>query len=67
MAAYRNIPLQSELSFYLEYYYHLKALKRIGFRYDIGEHDPYTLDILTMIEVKMAKLEAQDLERQAKK
>ena len=63
MAAHRNIPYESEHSFWIQYYYELKALNKIGFRYDLNEFDPYTLDILIYIEVKMKRLQNQEMER----
>ena len=63
MAAHRNIPYESDYAFWLQHYYELKALSKVGFRYDLNEFDPYELEILSYIEIKMRRLENQEMER----
>lgn len=48
---------------YLELYYHLKALKRIGFRHKEEDYDPEILEYLVFIECQLSKFEADDIKK----
>ena len=63
MAAFKNIPLESEYSYYLEYYYYLKSLERIGFRYKLEDFDPFLLSALSHIEASLTRFENEETER----
>lgn len=64
--AYKNIALEpSDHIIYLELYYKLHALRRIGFSHDIHDYDPYTLEVISFLETQIAKLESDELKRKA--
>ena len=64
--AYKNIAIElSPYTIYLELYYKLHALRRIGFSHNTHDYDPYTLEIVAFIETQIAKLEADEMKRKA--
>ena len=63
MAAFKNIPLKSRYGYYLEHYYHLKSLERIGFRYRLEDFDPFLLSAFSHIELTMTRLENEETQR----
>ena len=65
-SAHRNIPFDedtNEYFGYLELYYHLKALKRIGFKHEVSDYHPEVLEHLVFIECQLSKFESDDLKR----
>lgn len=65
-SAHRNIPIdESPELLYLELYYHLKALKKMGFTHDPSDYHPEILEHLVFIECQMSKFESDDLKRSA--
>lgn len=50
---------------YMDIYYELKALKRMGFRHDPNEYHPDTLAHLIFIECQLSKFDADDMKRSA--
>ena len=50
---------------YMDLYYHLKALKRMGFTHNPDDYHPEVLESLVFIECQLSKFDADDMKRQA--
>lgn len=50
---------------YMDLYYHLKALKRMGFSHSVDDYDPETIQHLIFIECQLSKFDADDMKRSA--
>lgn len=64
--AYKNIAIEpSPYVIYLELYYKLHALRRIGFSHNTHDYDPFTLEVISFIETQIAKMESDELKQKA--